>query len=143
MKTDIMGLKIDNITMDEAVTRSKAALTGECVPIAVFTPNAEIAYACSKDESLMKTVNSAELVLPDGAGVVKAAKILDLPINEKVAGIEYGERLCAICADCGAGLYILGGKPGIAVQAAEKLTAEYSGLNVCGTHDGYFDKNII
>ena len=140
MKTNVMGLEIDNITMKDAVALSEKALSDEVGQLAVFTPNAEIAYACLKDETLMKTVNSAEMILPDGIGVIKAAKILGTPIKEKTAGVEYGEKLCEKCAGYGAGLYILGGKPGVAETAAANLKSKYGGLVVSGTHDGYFNK---
>ena len=71
-KTDIMGLKIDNITMSEAVLITENALEKGKKTV-VFTPNAEIAQACAEDENIMKTVSFADILLPDGAGILKAA----------------------------------------------------------------------
>ena len=123
-KTDIRGLKIDNITMAEAIEASEKVLSGGG-KLTVFTPNAEIAQACAKSEETMRIVSSADMLLPDGAGVLKAAEILGTPLKEKVAGVEYGENIVRLCAEKGYSLYILGGKPGVAEKAAENLQNKY------------------
>ncbi len=139
-KTDIRGLKIDNITMSEAVLMTENALENGKKTV-VFTPNAEIAQACAEDENIMKTVSFADILLPDGAGILKAAKILGTPLREKVAGVDYGENVARMCAEKGYSLFILGGKPTVAEKAAEKLQSKYSGLKIVGFRDGYFDKS--
>lgn len=106
---------------------------------AVFTPNSEIVQLCIDEPSLYEVINSAEVIIPDGIGVVKAAKILKLPINERVPGIELGERIISL-ADESLPVFFMGGKPGVAETAAEKLKEKYPALTVCGTHDGYFKK---
>ena len=55
-----------------------------------------------------------------------------------MAGIEFGEEVCKLLAKNGGKLYLLGGKPGIAKAAGEKLTEKYPGLQICGAADGYF-----
>ena len=72
----------------------------------------------------------------DGAGVVKAARILGRPLPGKVAGVELGERMLAVCAARGDGVYFLGAKPGVAEEAAKRMTEKYPGLRIVGTHDG-------
>ena len=139
-KTDIRGLKIDNITMSEAVLMTENALEKGKKTV-VFTPNAEIAQACSEDESIMKIISSADILLPDGAGILKAAKILGTPLREKVAGVDYGENVARMCAEKGYSLFILGGKPTVAEKAAEHLRGRYPGLKIAGCRDGYFDKS--
>ena len=73
MKLDIMGLQFDNVTMDEAAARAEQILAGDRTCYAV-TPNAEIAYEALHDEKLRALINGADLVLPDGAGVVLALR---------------------------------------------------------------------
>lgn len=140
-KTDIRGLKIDNITMAEAIEASEKVLSGGG-KLTVFTPNAEIAQACAKSEETMRIVSFADMLLPDGAGVLKAAEILGTPLKKKVAGVEYGENIVRLCAEKGYSLYILGGKPGVAEKAAENLQNKYSELKIAGCRDGYFDKSF-
>lgn len=137
MKIDIMGLQFDNVTMDEAVARAEAILSADRVCYAV-TPNAEIAYEALHDASLRALINGADLVLPDGAGVVLASRLLKTPLKQKVAGVDFADRLLALLEQTGGGLYLLGGKPGIAELAAEKMKQSHPQLHICGMADGYF-----
>ena len=137
MKTDIMGIAFDNVTMQQALQKAREILSGDKTCYAV-TPNAEIAYEALKDESLRSLLNEADLVLPDGAGVVLASKILKTPLQQKVAGVDFADGLLGILAETGKSVYLLGGKPGIAELAAEKMRQKHPGLIICGMHDGYF-----
>jgi len=137
MKTDIMGIAFDNVTMQQALQKAREILSGDKTCYAV-TPNAEIAYEALKDESLRALLNEADLVLPDGAGVVLASKILKTPLQQKVAGVDFADGLLGILAETGKSVYLLGGKPGIAELAAEKMRQKHPGLIICGMHDGYF-----
>lgn len=137
MRIDVMGVGFDNVTMAEAMERSAALLDGSGSTYCV-TPNAEIVYEAVQDPEFRDLLNRAGLVLPDGAGVVLGAKILGTPVKQKVAGIEYGEQLCELLAHRGGRLFLLGSKPGVAEQAAEKLLERHPGLTICGTADGYF-----
>ena len=137
MKLDIMGLQFDNVTMDEAAARAEQILAGDRTCYAV-TPNAEIAYEALHDEKLRALINGADLVLPDGAGVVLASKLLKTPLKQKVAGIEFAQNLLPILEETGKRLFLLGSKPGVAELAAEKMLQKHPKLCVCGTMDGYF-----
>lgn len=137
MKIDVMGVGFDNLTKSEFIHRARQMLNHREKGY-VVTPNAEIVYEAVQDPDFRELLNGAALVLPDGAGVVLGAKILDTPLKEKVAGIEFGEEVCRLLAQTGGRLYLLGSKPGIAEQAGEKLKQKYPGLVICGTADGYF-----
>lgn len=139
MKTDIMGLQFDNVTMSEALSAAEALLNGTRAAY-VVTPNAEIAYEALKDSSLRTLLNGADLMLPDGAGVVLASKILRTPVKQKVAGVEFAEGLLGILERTGKGLYLLGGKPGIGEQAAKKMLEKHPKLRIVGIADGYFQE---
>lgn len=136
-KINVLGLSYDNVTMEEAIEIGKSFLQGDR-PAVVVTPNAEIAYDATKDKDFCALLNQADLMLPDGAGVVKAAKILKTPLKQKVAGIDFATEMLQVFAQNGTKLYLLGSKPGVAEQAAEKMQQLAPGLIVCGTADGYF-----
>lgn len=137
MKIDVLGLQFDNVTMDEALRRGEAFLDGDRAAI-VVTPNAEIGYDAARDEALCAMLNRADLVLPDGAGVVLAAKLRKTPLKSKVAGIDFARNMLSVFARRGTRLYLLGSKPGVAEQAAAKMKEMAPGLVICGTADGYF-----
>lgn len=137
MKTDIMGLQFDNITMEEALDAAKALLQGEHAA-RVVTPNAEIAYEALHDENMRTLLNSAELMLPDGAGVVLASKILKTPLKQKVAGVDFADGLLGVLETTGQSLYLLGSRPGIGELAAQKMMQKHPRLRIAGIADGYF-----
>ena len=137
MKTNVLGVQYDNVTMAEALDTARALLQRPEASYCV-TPNAEMAYEALHDESFRAILNGASLVLPDGAGVVLGAKILKTPLKEKVAGIDFAANLLGVLEETGGRLYLLGGKPGIAEQAAENMKKTHPKLCICGTADGYF-----
>lgn len=139
-RIDVRGVGFDNVTLAEAAQFLRhGAAAGRC-GMAVFTPNSEIVQMCIEDGSLRDVINSASLVIPDGIGVVKAARILGTPLKGKVAGVDLGREVLAFAAEDGLPVYFLGGKPGVAEAAAQKMTEAYPGLVVCGMRDGYFQK---
>ena len=137
MKIDVMGVLFDNLSKEEFVAKAEEIIASGGKGY-VVTPNAEIAYEAAHDEEFCQLLNDACMVLPDGAGVVLGAKILGTPIREKVAGIEFGDAVCGLMAKTGGSVYLLGGKPGVAEAAGEKLKEKHPGLKICGTADGYF-----
>ena len=140
MRVNVLGVGFDNLTMDEAVARA-VELLGEEGTHYVVTTNPEIVEVCRENLAAKIAVNEADLVLPDGIGVVKGAAMLGTPLKEKTPGIEFAAHIVERMARERLSLYLLGAKPGVAEQAAEKLAAQYPGLRIAGTHDGYFQED--
>ena len=105
----------------------------------VFTPNSLISLRCHKDAGLLRCVNSADLVIADGSGVISASKRQKTPLSERVTGIDTAEAVMARLSEMGGSVFFLGGKDGVAKKAAERLALKYTGLKIVGTHSGYFD----
>lgn len=140
MRIDVMGVGFDNITLAEAADRAMALLQEPGAHL-VATPNPEIVQRARQDGEFARVLEGASLVIPDGIGVIYAAKILGRPLKGRVPGIELAAALMERMAQTGHKLYLLGAKPGVAEEAAEKLRKAYPGLVVCGTHDGYFKED--
>lgn len=140
VRTDIMGVTFDDLTLAEAVSAG-ATLARTPGLSYVVTPNPEIVNLARQSQDYQKILNGADLVLPDGIGVVYAAKLLGAPLKGRVPGIDFASGLLAELAAGGEKLFLLGGKPGVAEQAAKKLRETYPGLSICGAHDGYFQDN--
>jgi N-acetylglucosaminyldiphosphoundecaprenol N-acetyl-beta-D-mannosaminyltransferase len=140
VRINVLGVGFDNLTMEEAVCRGMELLRSPGTHY-VVTPNPEIVEACREDPAARRAVNAADLVLPDGVGVVKGAKMLGTPLKEKIPGIEFAAGLMERMAAEGLSLYLLGAKPGVAEAAGERLAAKYPGLKIAGTHDGYFQED--
>lgn len=139
-RTEILGVTFDSVTLDEAVDRAMALLDQEG-PHLVATPNPEIVQLAQRDPEFARVLADAALVIPDGVGVVYAAKILGRSLKGRVPGIEFASALMGRLAETGRRLFLLGAKPGVAELAAANLAVEYPGLVICGTHDGYFQQD--
>ena len=132
-----MGVTFDNLTLEQAVGRGEKMSRGPGFTY-VVTPNPEIVNQARTSREYREILNRAGLVLPDGIGVIYASRILKRPLRERVPGIEFAAGLMERLAANGGRLFLLGAKPGVAEQAAERLRKAYPGLIVCGTNDGYF-----
>lgn len=135
-KINIRGMNFHNVTLSEALCIALGYVGRGGV---VYTPNAEIVQQCVENPVLAALFAGADMLIPDGAGVVLASRILGTPLKERVPGIELGEALMERFATDGTPLFILGAKPGVAERAAGRMAQRYPGLMVAGVHDGYFD----
>ena len=132
-----MGVGFDDLTLEEAVAAGEKLAQGPGFSY-VVTPNPEIVDLARADAGYRDLLNGAGLVLPDGIGVVYAAKLLGRPLTGRVPGIDFATGLLDRLAKNGGKLFLLGAKPGVAEQAAARLKAAHPGLVICGVNDGYF-----
>ena len=139
-----MGVGFDALSPQEALDGASELVRADGCRY-VVTPNPEIVWLARKQPKLMEALNQADLVIPDGIGIVYAAQILGKPLPARVPGIELAAGLLKRMAQSGETVYLLGAKPGVAERAAEKLCKQYPGLNIVGTGDGYFreDQPVI
>lgn len=136
-RTDVLGVGFDNVTKAEAVERALALIDAREGRY-VVTPNPEIVMLAKENPALKEALAGADIVLPDGAGIVKGAAILGRPMKEKVPGIDFACGVMARLAECGGSVYLFGAKPGVAEAAAETLRTKFPGLVISGTSNGYF-----
>ncbi|GAA4104731.1 WecB/TagA/CpsF family glycosyltransferase [Nonomuraea soli] len=127
----VAGVAIDPLTETQVVEHVMKALAGGRGGH-VITPNVDICRAVAKDASLRKLVRRAELVVADGMPLVWASRLKDRPLPERVTGADLIWSLSKASAREGHPIYLLGGPPGVAAQAAEQLTAYHPKLKVCG-----------
>ncbi len=137
LKENILGVLFDDLTMQEAAQRGKEFLTSDTFHY-VVTPNPEFLLAAEKDEQFRALLNGADLVLPDGIGVIYSAKLLGRPLKERVPGIDFASAMLSTLDYLGGRLYLLGAKPGVAEEAGRRILAQYPHIVLCGTQDGYF-----
>ena len=107
-------------------------------PHQIVTPDTLAVLRARKDPEYHAILKSADLVTPDGAGILWAATTLNYPLPERVTGIDIIHNICRLAAKKGYSLYLLGSYPGVANEAALNLTKKYPGIKIAGTQHGYF-----
>jgi N-acetylglucosaminyldiphosphoundecaprenol N-acetyl-beta-D-mannosaminyltransferase len=137
---DILGIPVDNVSMDEALSKVESFLEENRVHT-VYTPNSEIMMAAWRDPHLKKLLCEADLLVPDGAGVVLASKILGSPLKERVAGFDLTNRLFAFAKEKETAFFFCGGKPGVAEEAVKNLLSRNINIQVRGVRNGYFNED--
>ena len=132
-----MGVSFDDVTLPQAIAAGEELAKGPGCAY-VVTPNPEIVNMARQDPAYGAILNGAGLVLPDGIGVVHAAKILGTPLQGRVPGIDFASAMLSTLDYLGGRLYLLGAKPGVAEEAGRRILAQYPHIVLCGTQDGYF-----
>lgn len=130
MKKDILGVKIDDITLNEAVELVGKWLNGVGKHY-IVTPNPEIVMMAQKDEELKKIINNADLAIPDGVGLKLAGDIECI-----TPGIDVMEKLIKMVSERGFTTGFLGGRGGVAEKVAECLKEKYPKLKVTFAESG-------
>jgi N-acetylglucosaminyldiphosphoundecaprenol N-acetyl-beta-D-mannosaminyltransferase len=131
---DILGVRVDDVTLAEALDLAAGWLRQDR-PRLVVTPNAEFVMRAQRDLAFRKVLNSADLAIPDGFGVVWASRVLGNPLREQVPGTDFAEGLVRLAGDRYR-VFFLGAGPGVAEAAARRLAARYPGLRVAGAYPG-------
>ncbi|MEN6356808.1 MAG: WecB/TagA/CpsF family glycosyltransferase [Armatimonadota bacterium] len=134
---NILGIKVHRINMADALDAIKRFIASG-KPHMIVTADASMVARAQDDIDLRDIINKADLITPDGSGIIKGAKILGAPLIERVSGVDLAREICRMSAEDGFSVFFLGAEPGIAEAAADNLAKSYPGMNVAGTHDGYF-----
>ena len=139
--TEILGVRLTRRADRELLKIKKELLSGRMPQRIIFTPNSLILLKASRSEADRRMLNRADLLLPDGAGVVMAARMMGEPIGRRITGIDTAEELIALAEKKGLSVFLLGGRQGVASLAARKLREKHPRLRIAGVHHGYFEKN--
>lgn len=132
----ILNVTIHAVTMAQTLALIETFIaTGR--PHQLTTVNPEFVVAAQTDEVFRQIINQADLALPDGIGLLKAARFLGTtPLPERVPGSDLVIHLAELSHRRGYRLYFLGAQPGVAEQAAAKLQARFPNLQVVGCYAG-------
>jgi len=131
----ILGVRADNVNYDQALSLIEGLVVSGNLHQAV-TVNPEFIVAAQSDDDFRSILNASSLALPDGVGLLWAARFLGHPLQERVTGTDTVQRVAALAAQKGYSLFLLGAAPGVAVATAARLCQVYPGLRIAGTHAG-------
>jgi N-acetylglucosaminyldiphosphoundecaprenol N-acetyl-beta-D-mannosaminyltransferase len=139
---EAFGVRISAVSMQQALDKIEGFIRAK-TPHHVVTSDANAILRAQEDAEYAAIIRRAALITPDGFGVVWGARLLNLPIYERVTGVDMVTGICERAAKNGFSIYILGSEPGVAATAAEKLQERYPGLRVAGTQHGFWKKEGI
>ena len=138
LSVDLLGTRIDCFTPDDAVDELLSRISHR-QKARVFFINAHCLNIARGDQTYRAAVTRAELVLPDGAGVLLACRLLNIPIRHNLNGTDLVPMLLRRAAAEQRSVFLLGGRPGVADAAAVRLADGMPGLRVVGHANGYLD----
>ncbi len=82
----------------------------------------------------------ADLIIPDGAGIILASKIFGIPIKNKIPGIEFMQELLKLAYKRNFSVFLLGAKKKVVNDLFVKLKKWYENINFVGKYYGFFNK---
>lgn len=133
-RTNVLGVGIDCVTLEEAVTRMRGFLDGN-IQRHVTTPNNEMLVEACRNEMFLAVLRMADLAIPDSTGIAWACRRAGAAGARRVPGVDAMTALCrGLEARCG--VFLLGAAPGVAERAAAALKAMNPQLRIAGTHAG-------
>ncbi len=136
-RISILGVPVDRLSMDQTMARIEAFIASGQHHFIITADACGIVQA-QTDPELKALYFQADLVTPDSAGVLWAARRQNQPIGARVSGVDLVDRICARSADKGYRIFFLGAAPGVAELAAERLRLKHPGCNIVGARHGYF-----
>jgi N-acetylglucosaminyldiphosphoundecaprenol N-acetyl-beta-D-mannosaminyltransferase len=125
----VLGVRVDCLDMDAALGRIAQLVTTGGHHL-VATVNPEFVMRARVDQEFARVLESADLCLADGSGVVWAARRQGCAIREPVTGVDLIPPLAALCASRHFRLFLLGAADGVAAELASRLRAQHPGLEV-------------
>ncbi|MSQ24538.1 MAG: glycosyltransferase [Chloroflexi bacterium] len=132
---DVLGVRIHDVTEDEALALLERFVE-EGVARRVVTPNPEIVMLARRDPGYRALLNRSDLAIPDGIGLLLAARANGHPLRAHVRGTDLVRRLARRSAERGWRWFLVGGRPGVAEAAAARLGQDFPKLQIAGTYAG-------
>jgi len=137
VKIEIFGIKFDDLKMGEVLEKIKGFLESvQDKQYYIVLPYSEFVVKAQKDEEFRNILNQADLCLCEGRGLWLMTKFLGRKIKESINGIELIYKLNQELRIKNQGIFLFGGKTGVAEKVREKL-----GKGVIGVENGYQDFN--
>jgi len=138
---DILGVPFSTLTLNETVQHLAEHIQKEQPKLFhLITANPEITIAHQTDEMLQTIIKKADLVTPDGIGIVMASRRKGEPISERVTGYDLLLGLLEKGNERGWGFYFLGTDERTNIKAVEEVRNRYPNVVIAGRHNGFFSE---
>jgi N-acetylglucosaminyldiphosphoundecaprenol N-acetyl-beta-D-mannosaminyltransferase len=138
-RIEILGVPVDVVTPVSALQRVEVFLASDAVNN-ILAINPEKVIKAQSDPVLLQQFRSTSLLLPDGIGVVLAARLLHLGRPRRVPGVEMMASICELAARKGTRLFLFGARPEVNQKAVAELRRRHPGIQIVGSQHGYVDE---
>jgi len=141
-KVKILGIKINSTSLEKVLKEVFQRIVKRQKTV-IFTPNPEFLVYARKNPDFRETLNSADISLPDGVGLVWAAKILGKPLKGRVAGADLVEKLLKLANEKGWRVGIVGARKGVKEQQQQQieiLQRKYPRVKIFALEEEVFSK---
>lgn len=135
----VLGVAVDKMTCEEVLAEVERR-AGED-PVMLAYVNAHTLNLAVSDRELREALCGCDLVLNDGIGLNLAARMRGERFPENLNGSDFTARLLQLAAERGWSAFLLGGEPGIADTAAQRLCERIAGLTIAGTCHGFTNES--
>ncbi len=135
----LLGVEINNLTVQQFLDRLTEFVHSPRTHHIAYV-NIDCINISQVDKNYARILRDADLVYPDGMGVIFASWVFGQPLRERVNAADLMPEFCHLCAERGYKLFLLGGETGVAEKAAEHLARDYPGLAIVGARHGFFDE---
>lgn len=136
---DLLGIPVVKAAPGDAL-QAVERLAERSAPALVAYVNAHTLNLAHGDPGYHALLRSVALVLNDGVGVSLAARMKRDRFPANLNGSDLNPMILELAARRGWSVYFLGAAPGVAEEAARRMTDKIPGLVVAGTRDGYFSR---
>jgi N-acetylglucosaminyldiphosphoundecaprenol N-acetyl-beta-D-mannosaminyltransferase len=133
----ILNIKVDSVDMQQALDRVVEFVEKGNKLHTIFAVNPEKHFSLEKDPLLYRMFEKADMLLPDGIGIVLAARILHGKKLKRVPGCEFMQNTCGLAAEKGYKIFIYGAKEEINKAAVDELKQRHPEIKIVGRTNGY------
>lgn len=139
----LFGVRVDRVSTPAAlgIVRAFFAKNVYQAPRKVYFANVHTIHLSKRMPDFCRVVNSADLVLPDGSGLLLAGRVLAVQIPENINGTDFTPIVLKEAVAEGWRVYLLGASPNVVKATKARLEESYPGLSIAGYRSGYFTKD--
>jgi N-acetylglucosaminyldiphosphoundecaprenol N-acetyl-beta-D-mannosaminyltransferase len=132
---EILGVRVDRVTTSETIALVDSFVQSGAAH-QIVTLNPEFVMQAQGNGPFRRVLREADLALPDGQGLLWAARFLGCPLPERVTGADTVPLMARLSAERSYRPFLLGAAPGVAERAADALRSAFPGLQIAGTYAG-------
>lgn len=137
-RIEVLGVPVDCVDMQQALISIENMLKGECAQT-IIAVNPEKIIKAQNDPFLLQRLKNAGLLIPDGIGVVIAARLLEGVKIKRVPGSELMPEICRLSAEKGYKVFLFGASPDVNLATSTKLKEQFPGISIVGCSHGFLD----